>query len=672
MLFACLMLVFLATVAACPNGCSSRGLCVNGVCQCAEGLSGDDCSMASPSSVPSPYACPTCYDIVVGPAMYYYGPSWRLPDSPIVGLNLNGNLSIYSGNGDAEMLARGIDIEDWTISPDVALAAGNDFDDCGAWLMRAFSEGGIVRGFYHAEAFCDYDNNGQTRKSGAYCESTDGGITFDKVNYPNNQILETDTPILIGQATGEGDFGVVVKDGYYYMFFSNVDDNSLGVARALVTSGGGPGAWYKYYDGNWNQRALGGLSAPLIELTGTQTYLHTPSNSFLSVGNRDAYYQTGTALGASDDGITWNFVSDPLLGGDFAMTRDTILYQSLLGKTGGYDVGSQFDLFYLWVPPGETYTTRYQIRRTVNFTYNANRDPTVPQTKLALTTYINRQSGERWESREFTPFPYMPKSILGYVMTRNYPNSFPAYECYSYTTLDHFVGTADECFGTNIEALRVLGHMWSIRVANDSIAVYRCNANNDMFLSRDINCEGLAPPCTTPFGYIMDGPPIDPDVFNRDILVGQGQKWNYLFGSAPALQHTTSWTDLAYDNSRWMSGSAPFGSGYYNLAATYFGTFDYYFRQTFTIMPNRILERAVVSIASDDFAYVYINGVLIDSDDTTHHEAAYWNRQVFVPLHLINETGTNLIAVLTINYDIWAFFDAQIAVRYTEVPDAAA
>jgi hypothetical protein len=44
-------------------------------------------------------------------AVFYSGPSWRLPDGPIVGLNYKGNLSVYMGNGDGEMISTGVGIE---------------------------------------------------------------------------------------------------------------------------------------------------------------------------------------------------------------------------------------------------------------------------------------------------------------------------------------------------------------------------------------------------------------------------------------------------------------------------------------------------------------------------------------------------------------------------------
>ena len=69
-----------------------------------------------------------------------------------------------------------------------------------------------------------YSNNGQTRKSGGYSVSTDGGKSFTKPNYPNNKIVDTATAILIGRPSGEGDLSMVVRGNYYYLFFQNVED----------------------------------------------------------------------------------------------------------------------------------------------------------------------------------------------------------------------------------------------------------------------------------------------------------------------------------------------------------------------------------------------------------------------------------------------------------------
>jgi len=41
---------------------------------------------------------------------------------------------------------------------------------------------------------------------------------------------------------------------------------------------------------------------------------------------------------------------------------------------------------------------------------------------------------------------------------------------------------------------------------------------------------------------------------------------------------------------------------------------------------NRIVTGFQVNVASDNYAIVYINGYLVDSDPSPWHQAAYWNR----------------------------------------------
>lgn len=57
--------------------------------------------------------------------------------------------------------------------------------------------------------------------------SNDGGLNYTKVDYPNNRIVDSPSPILIGRPSGEGDYSVVVKGNYYYLFFSNVDSDCI-------------------------------------------------------------------------------------------------------------------------------------------------------------------------------------------------------------------------------------------------------------------------------------------------------------------------------------------------------------------------------------------------------------------------------------------------------------
>jgi hypothetical protein len=523
--------------------------------------------------------------------------------------------------------------------------------------MRAITgDSGKVLGFYHAETSCNYNNNGMTRKSAGYSTSTDGGKSFTKPGYPNNRVVDTDTPILLGLPSGEGDISVLVKGDYYYCFFQNVEDYHMGVARSPKSAEGYPGSFMKYNKGQWNSPGVGGNSSRLNNMAGSSVYLHTPSQSLVSVGNANPYWDQGFMMSVSDDAINWQYFGDPIFTPDPITNMDTILYPSFLGPSGGYDIGSQFQFFYMWVPPGNDWNHRYQVAKDITLTYvgQNNKDPL---TKLALTTYKSDSPAEIWQTTELALPPYKPTAILGYIMSRPYPNTFAIYDCFNYTTNDHFIGNADECFlsGSGVVVTRTLGYVWAVRCA-PSIAVYRCYAGVDIFLSSDPNCEGLAPAQATPWAYVMSGPAL---VVSQEILVPQGAAWLfYNQSSAPA----SAWSQKTFDDSRWATGVAPF-SGSYAVSATTFGAVSYYFRYYFTVPANKVLKKLLINIASDDYSIVYINGVLVDTDPDQHHEAAYWNRRVYLNPSVV-ASGANTIAVLTRNYDSWAFFDCQLVAIY--------
>jgi len=598
--------------------------------------------------------------MTIGPATYYSGPSWRLPDGPIVGLNYQGTLSLYQANGDAELNANGQDMWSWIPSPVIGLTGGTgtNFDSCGSWLVRALTApDGTVLGFYHAETACTYSLNGQTRKSGGYAVSTDGGKTFSKPNYPNNKLCDTKSPIISGIPSGEGDISVIVRDGYYYLFFNDVEDYHTGIARSPISSDAYPGSFLNYFDGAWNTNSVGGNSSRIANIAGSYAYLHTPSQSVVSVGNNNPYWDQGFQMSVSDDFLNWQYFADPIFTPDPVTNMDTIMYPSFLGPTGGYDIGSDFQFFYMWIAPGSDWNHRYQIMKSVSMSY-VGQNYEGPLVQIALTTFrALSTTGETWQSTELALPPYTPVNILGYVMSRPYPNTFVVYDCYNYTTKDHFVGTAAECFlsGSGIEVLRTLGYMYSFR-AYPTLAVYRCYAGTDLFLSTDPNCEGLAPSESVPFGYVLDGPALDT---TSQVLIGQGSTWEYFYGATPP----STWTQLNFQTNGWLSAAAPFSDSY-SVQTTYFGTTNYYFRQTFTIPAGQTVSKLLVSVASDDYADVYINGNLVDSDVVTWHEAAYWNRRVYVPVSYLT-TGTNMLAIEVFNMDIWAFFDCQLTVVYT-------
>jgi len=94
------------------------------------------------------------------------------------------------------------------------------------------------------------------------------------------------------------------------------------------------------------------------------------------------------------------------------------------------------------------------------------------------------------------------------------------------------------------------------------------------------------------------------------------------------------------------------------------GQGDYYFRKVFNIANLSRIEKAKVYVYSDDRAEVYVNGFLVDND-TTRHNATYWNREVDVSKSYLKD-GNNIVAVRLHNGDnISAKFDLKMTALET-------
>jgi len=115
-------------------------------------------------------------------------------------------------------------------SASLAPGSAGNVDDNGGWILHAevaTENTNLVRGWYHAEQV----RPGLIRKSMAYCESHDGGRTFQKVcpedparNYPNNQFITAWTGYNGNTNADSAGDGRIVKVGkYYYCYFLATD-----------------------------------------------------------------------------------------------------------------------------------------------------------------------------------------------------------------------------------------------------------------------------------------------------------------------------------------------------------------------------------------------------------------------------------------------------------------
>jgi len=130
--------------------------------------------------------------------------------------------------------------------------------------------------------------------------------------------------------------------------------------------------------------------------------------------------------------------------------------------------------------------------------------------------------------------------------------------------------------------------------------------------------------------------------------------WRYI--SAKAAGATGGkWIQPGFDDSKWAEGKAPIGYGEDEIVKRK-GTLvnekgqEFLFRRAFEVPAELLEKKGVVfrlSIASDDSAMVYINGIVADKDDQDH-EFAYWNRDVELTPKAF-KPGKNVIAALVRN-----------------------
>jgi hypothetical protein len=148
--------------------------------------------------------------------------------------------------------------------------------------------------------------------------------------------------------------------------------------------------------------------------------------------------------------------------------------------------------------------------------------------------------------------------------------------------------------------------------------------------------------------------PLPPGVAYQTVqLVPAGAGgWKHL----PAAQvKGEDWLKPEFNDGGWRSAKAPLGYGEDAIAAKGGTTIgeqgqNLCCRRRFEVAPDLLKQPGVVmrlTIASDNSAVVYVNGVKVD-EDTGDHEFTYWNRDVTLPATALRP-GANTLAVLVNN-----------------------
>lgn len=432
----------------------------------------------------------------VGPPELVMGPSTYV-DSPLNGVKIGDTVRGYVGNVETVLL-EGSSAADLEPTDQVVVGRGDTkarFDWCGAWLDAVEpdpDDPDLLRAWYHAEADCAYANN-QTHKSIAYAESRDGGRTFTKPGYPDNQVVRSPTGGADGFHTGRGAPSVIRRGDHYFMYYLNVlpDLSTVtSVARAPVSSGGVPGSWRNYAGGDWSSSALDGPAAPLnTTVPASSASLHTPSDEVMLV--RQHAPRGGIVLQASKDGLHFTELPEPLVPYLASQVRtdwgsgtegQVIGYVSAVGPDGSRSWTDEFYLFHMYVFPGdELRGGRYLVRRKVTVE-EAPADG--PWSLVALSSYVDA-SGDRYA----TSAPEKSAAsdeVLGHLLSTPAADRLALFECRS-SGGDRFVGAA--C-GATAERERLVGYSFAAG-QEDTAGLYRCATTaGDQYASFDVGCEG--------------------------------------------------------------------------------------------------------------------------------------------------------------------------------------
>lgn len=398
------------------------------------------------------------------------------------------------------------------------------FDHCGAWLLGSVHQVTSTHwvGWYHAESPNPSDDgrcvfkDGRTRWSMAFTQSFDGGRTWRKSNYPNNQVLTQDSGLLGDPFTEDAGNARIfaAEDGYFYAFFQAATRTNplrlLNVARAPIQSRGVPGSWQKYYCSDptdestcgFTEPGLGGKSTHLKGIPAAARYVSY--NSYL--GRFVAVHASGLAgfrlwVSDADNFLRWSphsiiyprvsTTTDPRVdvwGDRDGRDRQVYAYASLIGANGDSQyTGQNLWLYYMKVFPGDGYESRYLMRRKVSLRSLAGQPPN----RVRVTTY-RRGDGLKRTSTE-RPGPsgrYATVAHLAYLLTDARSGYAPVFECSSTTRQDHWLKLSSCAKGS--KPIRRVGWIARTRTPEADVPLYRCydRALRNHFSSTSARCGG--------------------------------------------------------------------------------------------------------------------------------------------------------------------------------------
>ena len=441
--------------------------------------------------------CLECVELRVGRPLVARGPFGDELDTGFSAIPLgtggwrgfSANSSTYAIDGDDPWSMGGP--RTLVLSPGLS---GSD-SECGQWINDVKPTASGHQAFVHWERSCDYAN-GQTHKSMAYATSQDEGHSW---NVQGMILSGTDAPTA-GAHTGEGDCRVVDgADGHFYAYCLRTSDYQTIVARA-PTSNPGPGMWQKYYQGAWNEPGLGG-EADALGAMGPSASRWTSQDQMMA-WMPDKWFG-GVKLSFASDRVHFSTLPEPVLALDDVnwlrpASSELVAYISVLNPAdGSRQVDGEFLLAYIYLQPGEDFSQRYLVFRSVVISHGSS--VASPQVGVALARWYSDSDADRWSTT--APVPgnfdsYSFEDVQGYLMTQEHPTlaSAKLEDCVSDWPghPDHMLAGDGTCETAGYTRLRTAGWVFTNQQPGTK-ALYRCfdDVQQTHFASDAADCEGL-------------------------------------------------------------------------------------------------------------------------------------------------------------------------------------
>lgn len=412
----------------------------------------------------------------------------------------------------------------------VSLSKGSpgNFDECGAWLKGIYPLSAThILGWYYSEEKCNYTAEVWTwRGSVAFVESFDGGKTWQKPNYPNNQTITNENSFNNDTTKDDVSGGRVINDGQYLYIFSNQSsDNQTFVARSKISDQGRPGTWFKFHNTSFTEPGIGGKTSSIPALSAQVNIIY---NSFLNrymdsnATGRYGFYLYFSNLSSSI--IDWT--AYPSINGSPSkaiypritdyndmtvdeekpvdVTTNQAIYWSHYGSTIGLDgssddVGKEFYQYYVKVFKGQNAATpRYLMRRKLTLSTSLSGNE---YAYLQLISY--KKDNKTIATTEVLPVEkgYQKENTLGYILPYDSDNFVSLYLCHVSFSDSYFITTVDASqnnyqycetqgqYGDTF--VRRIGYI-SQNPDNNKIHLYRCldETSSLNFVSINEDCEG--------------------------------------------------------------------------------------------------------------------------------------------------------------------------------------